>query len=259
MVSLLENIHKLKFWCAELEPRRSLDPLVNDLYEEAADLRQLAETILNGDTRSNYPARVRQERECIRKLQEFWSEKAPQELRRYSPMFEVAEEVLKVAEAIPLAKDGHLGVLRAIRQRFGFLETDYGFTVTSEEPTGIRFSSGAVYIEFGYGAAPYLTCSFGQESQPQKRFWIEDLLYMGGDQRYRDLPQKLKLESEEDVKEWFEFLAEIWKQYGPDVLTNRAGVFDRLTQAQAQRDKEYTREMDRLSGSAGSDGTDRPE
>lgn len=48
MASLLENIDKLKFWCAELEPRRSLDPLANDVYEEAADLRELAETILRG-------------------------------------------------------------------------------------------------------------------------------------------------------------------------------------------------------------------
>jgi hypothetical protein len=259
MASLLENIHKLELWCAELKPRRSSDPLANDVYEEADDLRSFGEMILRGETRANHPARVRQERESIRKLQEFWSKKAPQELRRYGPMFEVAEEVLKAAEVFPVPKDGHLGVLKVIRQSFGFLETDYGFTVTSKEPTGVRFSSGAVYIELGYGTAPYLTCSFGQESQPQKHFWIEDLLYMRGDQRCRALPQKLKLESEEDVKEWFEFLAEIWKQYGPDVLTNRAGVFDRLTQAQAQRDREYTREMDRLSGAAGSDGTDRPE
>ena len=244
MASLLENINKLNFWCAELEPRRSSDPLVNDVYEEAADLRQLAETILNGDTRANYPARVRQERECIRKLQEFWSEKAPHELRRYDPVFEVAQEILNVAETIPLPKDGHLGVLKVIRQSFGFLETDYGFTVTAEEPLGLRFSSGAVYLELWYATAPSLSCSFGQESQPQKHFWIEDLLYMRGDQRHRSLPQKLKLESEEDVKEWFEFLAEIWKQYGPEVLTNRAGVFDRLTRAQAQRDQEYTREME---------------
>lgn len=170
----------------------------------------------------------------------------------------MAREVLKVAEATPLPKDGHLGVLKVVRQSFGFLDSDYGFTVTSKEPTGVRFSSGAVYIELGYGAAPYLTCSFGQESQPQKHFWVEDLLYMRGDQRYRALPQKLKLETEEDVKEWFEFLSEVWKQYGPDVLTNRPGIFDRLTQAQAQRDQEYTCEMDRLSGAADSDGTGRP-
>jgi hypothetical protein len=71
---------------------------------------------------------------------------------------------------------------------------------------------------------------------------------MRGDQRYKALPQKLKLESEEDVKEWFEFLAEIWKRHGADVLANRPGVFDRLTEAQTQRDQEYTREMDRLYG-----------
>jgi len=253
MASILENIDKLKLWCAEMEPRRSSNPLVNDVYEEAADLRQLAETILNGDTRANYPARVRQERECIRKLQEFWSQKAPEDLRRYDPVFEVAEKILSIAEGIPLPKDGHLGVLKVIRQTFGFLETDYGFTVTTEEPLGMRFSSGEVYLELGYATAPSLSCLFSQESQPRKHFWVEDLLYMRGDQRYRALPEKLKLESEEDVKGWFEFLAGIWKQYGLDVLTNRPGIFDRLAQAQAQREEEYTREMNSLYGTGGAD------
>ena len=64
MVSLLENIHNLEFWCGELKPRRSSDPLANDVYEEADDLRSFEEMILRGDTRVNYPARVRQEREC---------------------------------------------------------------------------------------------------------------------------------------------------------------------------------------------------
>jgi hypothetical protein len=258
MASLQENIDKLKSHCAELERRRYSDPLVNDIYEEADDLLGFAEIILSGDTRVGYPARARQERERIRRLEEFWSKKAPQELRRYDPVFEVAEEILNVAEAIPLPKDGHLGVLKVIRQSFRFLETDYGFTVTAEEPTGMRLSSGAVYLELEYATAPSLSCSFGQESQPQKHFWVEDLLYMYGDQMYKALPQRLKLESEQDVREWFEFLAGIWKQHGPDVLANRPGIFDRLSQAQAQRGEEYGREMDRLYGAAGSDGTGRP-
>jgi hypothetical protein len=191
-------------------------------------------------------------------LEDFWSKKAPAALRGCGPLFVVAQDVLKVAEAIPLPKDGHLGILKVIRQTFGFLETDYGFTAIAEGPLGMRFSSGTVYLELGFGAAPSLTCSFGQESQPKKNFWVEDLLYMQGDQRYKALPQELKLESEEDVKGWFEFLAEIWKQYGYDVLADRPGIFDRLNQAQAQRDEEYTREMNRLYGPAGSDGTDRP-
>jgi len=258
MASLRENIDKLESYLAQLRPRRSVDPLANDVYEEADDLRSFAERMLIGDTRADYPARVRQERESIRKLEEFWSKKAPEELRRYDPVFEVAQEVLKVAESIQLPKDGHLGVLRVIRETFGFLEAEYGLAVISQSPTEIRLSSGAVYLKLGWATTPDLSCSFGLESQPQRHFWIDDLLYMYGDRRYRTLPQELHLQTEEDVKGWFEFLAGVWRQYGHDVLANQPGIFDGLAQAQVQRDKEYTREMDCLHGTARSDGTGPP-
>lgn len=257
MASLQDNLDRLKSHLAELEPRRSSDPLANDVFEQADDLKNLAEMMLKGDTRADYPARVRQEMESLRKLDEFWSERAPEELRRYGPVFDVAQEILKVAQAIQPLKDGHLAVLRTIRENFGFLQTDYGLAATSEKPTGIRFSSGTVWLELGWGTTPDLSCYFGAEWEPQNHFWVEDLLYLYRDQRYRALPQELHLDSEEDVKNWFEFLAGVWKQYGHDFLTNRPGIFDRLAKAQAQRAEEYTQEMDRLYGTGGADQTGR--
>lgn len=257
MSSILENIDRLKSYLDKLGPRRSSDPLANDIYEEADDLRSFAQLILRGDTRVNYPARVLQERECIRRLEEFWSSRAPEELRRYAPVFEVAREILEAADAIQLPKDGHLGVLRIIRENFTFLETDYGFSVTSKTPTEARLSSGAVYLELGWGTTPDLSCSFGLESEPHKHFWIDDLLYLYGDQRYRTLPRDLHLDSENEVKNWIEFLAGVWRKYGHDVLANHPGTFDRLAQAQKRRDEEYTREMDRVQGNTSSDDTIR--
>ena len=56
------------------------------------------------------------------------------------------------------------------------------------------------------------------------------------------------LNTESDVQNWSKFLAGVFKQYGHDVLSNQPGIFEKLAKAQAQRDQEYTQEMDRLYG-----------
>ena len=43
---------------------------------------------------------------------------------------------------------------------------------------------------------PALSCLFGQESQPRKHFWVEDLLCMRGDQRYRALREARSADGE---------------------------------------------------------------
>jgi hypothetical protein len=75
---------------------------------------------------------------------------------------------------------------------------------------------------------------------------------MAHDNSYRTISREsreLKLDTEAKVEEWFRFLAGVFKRYGKDVLTNRPGVFEELEQAQSQRDREYTQEMDARYGS----------
>jgi hypothetical protein len=251
MSSIQKNIEKLKSYLDELRPRRSTDPMANDLYEEADDLRSFAEIILRADTKADYVARIRQERDCIRKIREFWSKERPEEFQGYSTFFDVAEEVLKAAEAIKLPEGGHLGTTRSIRENFLFLQREYGFVVAHENPLSIRYTNGTVFVELEWTGNPFLSCKFGLESEPRKHFWVKDLLYLHSDQRYRTLPQRLHLDTEAEAGNWFKFLAGIWRQYGHDVLVNRPGIFDRLAEAQEQWGEEYTREMDRAHGSAG--------
>jgi hypothetical protein len=81
-----------------------------------------------------------------------------------------------------------------------------------------------------------------------KEFWIDDLLFIYEDRRYRELPQSLVLDTETDVESWFRLIADVFKHYGREVLSNRPGIFDRLAQAQAQRDAEFVAAMNEKYG-----------
>lgn len=128
------------------------------------------------------------------------------------------------------------------------MRTEYGFAVTDEQPTGVRFSSGAVYVKLECSNNPSLSCSFGPETRKGTAFWIDDLLFLCGDSRYRTLPQSLKLDTEVDVESWFRFVADVFRQYGHAVLSNQPGVFARLERAQAERDAEYVAAMNEKHG-----------
>jgi hypothetical protein len=103
----------------------------------------------------------------------------------YAPIFEVAQQIILIGQAVKLSKDGHLGSVIAIRKQFSFLESDYGFKAVEKQPAGMRFSSGVIFIEIEWAAAASLSFSFGLEENPNYYFFIEDVLYMYQDQRYR--------------------------------------------------------------------------
>ena len=245
--TLYSNVNKLKGWLPELEQNRTRDGFANDLFEAADDLRHLAEHALSNDARVNYPVRARQELGLWKALGDRVQGRPTEEQERYASLFVTAQQIVQDLLAVEPPKDGYLGVLRIIRQKFGFVQTEYNFKIVKEEPIGARFSTGKVYLELEWAKNYSSSCVFGPEGKPQTSFWIDDLLFMHGDERYRTLPRDLALKTEKDVDEWFTFLAEVFKQYGRDVLTNQPGIFERLAKAQLQRDLGYTEEMDRRS------------
>lgn len=249
--SLKELVSLLESRLPELERHRSSNGFANDVFEAADDLCHLGQYVLDSDTRVDYPARVRQELELWNTLKDLLQKKSAEDQQRYRVIFETADQILRFAKNVQPPADGHLGVLRVIREQFGFLKTEYGFRATGQSPTGLRFSSGAVYLELAWAKQWSNSCGFGSESDPKKSFWIKDLLFMHDDQRYRTLPDELMLETENAVENWFKFLASIFKQYGRDVLTNQTGIFQRLTGARAEWDREYIQEMNRLYGTSG--------
>lgn len=71
---------------------------------------------------------------------------------------------------------------------------------------------------------------------------------MYGDPGYKSFPQELDLKSAADVDLWFGFLEKLLRQYGGEILANAPGIFDRVANAQAKRDAEYTNEMNLKHG-----------
>jgi hypothetical protein len=231
-----------------LQQQRDAGAFANDVYEAVDDWCHLGRRAVENDTRVNYPLRARSEFSLLEKLREILRGRSSEEQQKYGPLFQTAQDMIEQLETVPLPPNGHMGSLKAIREHFGFLGTEYGFEVTDEQPTGIRFSSGAVFLKLEYSKNPSLSCLFGPDSKDGKEFGIDDLLFMYGDRRYRELPQSLVLDTEADVDSWFQFIADVFQQYGREVLSNRPGIFDRLAQAQAQRDAEFVAAMNEKYG-----------
>jgi len=236
--TLGEQVDLLKRSLPALQQRRTSNPFANDVYEAAVYWRDLGQWILNGDDRIDYPARSREEKALLEKLTKLLRSMPSEEQERYAEVFEAAKGIIAHAEATPASQRGHLGTLAVIRAEFSFLQTDYGFEISDEQPMGIHYSSGTVYVDLQFSKEPSLSCSFGLESQNGTVFWVDDLLFLYGDARYRTLPRSLKLDTEGDVQAWFHFVADVFRRYGHEVLTNQPAIFDRLAFAQAERDRE---------------------
>lgn len=245
---LSERLRLLETFLPFLQQQRTSSAFANDVYEAVDDWCHFARRAVENDTRVNYPLRARSEFGLLEKLREILRGRSSEEQQRYGPLFEAAQEMIEQLETVPLPPNGHMGALKAIREHFGFLRTEYSFEITDERPTGIRFSSGAVFLKLEYSKTPSLSCSFGPESKDGKEFGIDDLLFMYRDHRYRELPQSLVLDTEADVDRWFHFIADVFQQYGREVLNDRPGIFDRLAQAQAQRDAEFVAAMNEKYG-----------
>lgn len=247
-LSLQELVSQLEQFLPALREGRHADPFSNDVFEAVDDLLELGHRILAADTRTNYPFRVRQEQELWNQLTVMLQRRPPDEVSRYQPIFDDAEQLLLIAQDIKNPKEGHLNFLTIAREKFGFLQTDYGFAIASEEPIRIRFSSDEVYVQVEWAKNYSSSCSFGCESNPNRSFRIDDLLYLYGDSRYKSLPETLVLDSQNAIAQWVEFLASVFRQYGHELLSGRLGICDEFAEAQEARDKEYTQEMDRLYG-----------
>lgn len=248
--SLPEIVKTLEGFLPELKSSRSLSGFANDLYEATSYWANLGRWILERNTAVNFPARASDETELLDTLLNLSKSRPQREQDHYAPLFKAAQELLATASAIVPPAEGHLGFLKTVGELFRFVE-DSGLRVVEREPTLLRYSSGAVYLNLECSKNTSIACSFGPESEPRQSFWIDDLLFMYRDPRYRTIPQTVNLNTAKDVEDWFSFVAGLLKRYGQSIFSNEPGIFQRLETAQAERDAEYTAEMDRKYGQAG--------
>jgi hypothetical protein len=245
---LQQALSELESHLPGLERQRASDTFANDLYEAAYYWCELGRWVLENNTRVNYPQRVRGEHELLTKLRGILQSRLPEEQLRYGRLLSTGGEILRIVGTVKPPRDGHLGFLRIVRGCFRFLQTEYGFSIADEQPTSIRFSTGAVYVKLEYSADPWSSCLFGRESPEPKHFSAADLLFLNHDKRYKSLPEKLVVTTEGELETWFKFLADVFRQYGREVLRNEPVAFERLVAAQTARDEEYRLEMERLHG-----------
>jgi hypothetical protein len=245
-MTLTDNLGILESSLSDLKAERDKSPIQNDLYEAVDYWCSLGQRAVARDTRVNYPARAGGELQLLEKLRDMLHAKHENDWVRYKSLLERAEEFLREIACIPLPTDGHLGVLRFIRSYFDFLFNEYGFTVADEQPTQMRLASGEVTIELGWATQSSL--SFTLNKTEARHFWIEDVLYLYGDERYRSIPQAIQLNTESEVEEWFRFISSVLRQHGEELLRNNPGAFDQLAAAQTQRDAEYVVMMNEKYG-----------
>lgn len=227
-----------------LELLRGSSAFANDLFEGAVYWRNLGKRALESDARVNYPKLAQEEKANLARLSARLSEQVTTEgksLKEYAEVLAIADRLLGEVATIPLSEVGYLGFLAVVRSEFRFLQDKYTLRIRTQEPTCIRYSSDSVYIEFQPSMDPILSCSFGPDDDRNLSFWVDDLLYLYGDERYRLIRKNPPFHTRDDVHVWFVLLADIWKQYGDEVLTNGPGVFERMAVAQASRDEELAR------------------
>ena len=164
---------------------------------------RLGRSVLENDTKINYPERVRGERELLTRLQVILRNKPADGQLKYGPLLDIGGEILKTVGAVQPSEDGHLGFLKIVRQYFGFLQTDYNFSIVDEQPTLVRFSSGTLYVRLKYSNDSWDSCLFGPQLPEKLHFSIYDLLFLNHDERYRTLPRKLAMNTEREVETWF--------------------------------------------------------
>jgi hypothetical protein len=239
-MNLADSLAVLQSCIPELMAERNQGPFQNDIYEAIDDLCHLGERAVANDTRINYRARAESDLGLFRKLHNICSD-GSEGRERYHALLDRAVDFLGQIAQVPLPPDGHLGVLRVIRSRFAFLFDQYGFTVNDEQPTGMLLKSGNVSLQLECATSSSL--SFALTKDHLRHFWLEDLLYLYHDQRFQTVPFSLDLRTEADVESWFEFVASVLKAYGSDLLTDRLGAWERLAQAQSERDAKYAAMM----------------
>jgi hypothetical protein len=245
-MTLDENLAVLQAEVSQLKADRNSGALQNDVYEAIDDLCHLSRAAVSGDTRVNYAARAKGDLALFERLRDIVSAKGGEHRERYLSLLNCGEKLLRQIADIQSPPNGHLGLHRVIRNQFHFLLDEYGFIVTDEEPISMRLIRGDVVVELAWATQPFM--SFSIRRGDLGEFWVSDLLYLYQDPRCQSVPESIHLNTEADVEDWFRFISDVLRSYGDEVLSDKPGAFDRLAEAQSQRDAEYIAKMNATHG-----------
>jgi hypothetical protein len=124
-----------------------------------------------------------------------------------------------------------LGFADAVRSNFQFLLTEFGFSITEEDATLVRFESDRTVVNVFHGRSSYeLGVEFGLRVPKEQREFryslrtVLSLLDTASTSGYKDL----QTSSAELLPGFVASLAELTRQFAPDMLRGDPEVFERL-------------------------------
>ncbi|CAN5885740.1 MAG: hypothetical protein USCGTAYLOR_01273 [Chromatiales bacterium USCg_Taylor] len=134
-----------------------------------------------------------------------------------------------------------LGFSRAVFQYFNFLCSDYGFTVTDQSATLVRFESNDVFINVYHGRASYeLGVEIGKFDDPSgTRYRLPTIIeaFMGNTVGQKGVFQA---SSPDAICSSIEHLAQLVSSYCSALLRGDDDAFDRVRKASKHISEELT-------------------
>lgn len=129
-----------------------------------------------------------------------------------------------------------LGFAEAVRSSFQFLLTEFGFSITEEHTTLVRFESEKTVVNVFHGRSSYILgveiglrgqVSGRPASDPELRYPLRNIVALadpGGISGYHDI----QISSAERLPHFVELLARFTRQFASDALRGDPETFERL-------------------------------
>lgn len=244
-LSIVEALTQL---AKRIEPDRKNAAIINDMFEAADDWKNFGRLMMDYPAEQGYnvSGRTQQESELFDELQAAYGPQIKANAN-YTKIREYGSQLIAAGRLLKPHPDGVYGSHRVARQLFGFLTTEYGLKPGYNGDL-LGYASADVYVGLRFATTFRSEVEIRQLPRPSDSYSLEELLFMGGRSVSLTLPPGQTIENEADVRAWLTTVAAILQEYGADVLANRAGAFDRLAAASAERDRLIIEENDRLYG-----------
>ena len=241
------EIETLAALAAKLRPLRNDMPIINDMFEAADDWKNFGQIQLERvpEERWDLTGRMQQEEELLGRLRRFYGEAIDRD-PDFARIMELGARLIAACKQRKVDPDGWLGIVKVLRQTFGFLASEFGMRSGPGLDGLFDHASDRVSVRLRLPDHFGSSCYVKQTCNPGEEFDLEDLLFMDGVSTSLALPEGQEFTTEADVQAWFTTVADILRRHGSDVLADRPGAFERLAQAAAERERLYVQECEQL-------------
>ncbi len=209
--------------------------------------RYLADRLLERSTMTAFSSIAKSERADFEALRSRYRAEIDSSVD-YQAVMALGEKVIAEAEAWVMDPDGHLGVLRVLREEFAFLRCN-GFEMVWEEICDADYVAPWLTVRLRLPPGRLMDPSYLVKlSAGGAECFLDDLLYRADPARFampREIPSPT---TASEVRALFRGAATILERHGTDVLSGQAGAFEALQAAARERGARVDAECERLYG-----------